>query len=243
MRIFLAALAAIAVLALKSPAQADTSVTADTIQARISEAIAARLPSPGRYRVALADPGYQLSLPDAAQGRFDIAALTFDPARSTFNAALAYTNASGEREYVRIAGAAAAVVDVPALARDVAMGETISETDLTTIELPAARLAATVFTSPSHLAGQAARRNLRARTPLMTYDVKRPIAIKKGELVTVTYAMDGIQLTAQGQAQSDAAVGDTVQILNTRSRRTIDARATGSGTALVIAANPTIAAR
>lgn len=233
----------IAALALIGPAQADTSVTADTIATRISDAIAARLPTPGRYRVALADPGFQLSLPESAQGRFDIAALTFDPARSSFNAALAYTAPSGDREYVRIAGSAAAVIEVPALTRDIAIGETINESDLTTIEMPAARLAAAVVTSPANIAGQAARRTLRARTPLFTYDVKRPIAIKKGELVTVTYALDGIQLTAQGQAQADAGVGEQVAIMNTRSRRTIDARVTGAGTAIVIAANPTIAAR
>jgi flagella basal body P-ring formation protein FlgA len=240
MRILLALVVA---LALVGPAEAETTVAADAIATRVSDAIAARLPSPGRYRVSLADPGYQLALPDAAQGKYDIAALTFDPARSTFNAALAYTTASGEREYVRIAGSAASVVEIPALARDIAVGETISESDLTTIEVPTTRLAAAVLTSPLNLAGQAARRTLRARTPLFTYDVKKPIAIKKGELVTVVYAMDGIQLTAQGQAQSDAGVGDTVQILNTRSRRTIDARVTGTGTAIVTAANPTIAAR
>lgn len=239
MRILLAAVAA---LALTGQAYADT-VTADAIATRISETIAARLPSPGRYKVALADPGYQLTLPASAQGRYDIAALTFDPARQSFTAALAYTNAGGDREYVRIGGAAAAVVQVPALLRDVAQGETISEADLTTIEMPAGRLAAQILTSQTNIAGQAARRMLRANTPLQTYDVKKPILIKKGELVTVTYAVDGIELTAQGQAQAEAGLGDTVPVLNTRSRRTIDARVTGSGSASVVVPTATTAAR
>jgi flagella basal body P-ring formation protein FlgA len=238
MRILLAAVAA---LALAGQATADTAVTADAIATRISETIAARLPSPGRYKVMLADPGYQLTLPDAAQGRYDIAALTFDPARQSFTAALAYTNAGGDREYVRIAGAAAAVVTVPALLRDVAPGETISDADLTTIEIAAGNLGAQILTQQTRIAGLAARRMLRANTPLQTYDVKKPVVIKKGELVTVTYAEDGIQLTAQGQAQAEAGLGDTVPILNTRSRRTIDARVTGSGAATVIVPNATAA--
>lgn len=240
MRILLAAVAA---LAIAGQAYADTAVTADAIATRISETIAARLPSPGRYKVMLADPGYQLTLPAAAQGRYDIAALTFDPARQSFTAALAYTNAGGEREYVRIGGAAASVVTVPALLRDVAPGETISEADLMTIEMPADRLGSQILTSSANIAGQAARRMLRANTPLQNYDVKKPILIKKGELVTVTYAVDGIELTTQGQAQAEAGLGDTVAVMNTRSRRTIDARVTGSGAATVVVPNATLAAR
>jgi flagellar basal body P-ring formation protein FlgA len=241
MRILLAAVAA---LALAGQAQAETAVTADAIATRISETIAARLPSPGRYKVLLADPGYQLTLPDAAQGRYDIAALTFDPSRKSFTAALAYTNAGGEREYVRIGGAAAAVVTVPALLRDVAQGETISDADLTTIEIAAGSLGAQILTSSTNIAGLTARRMLRANVALQTYDIKKPILIKKGELVTVTYAEDGIELTAQGQAQAEAGLGDTVPILNTRSRRTIDARVTGSGSATVLVPNAaTLAAR
>jgi len=241
MRILLAAIVA---LSIAGQAQADTAVTADAIATRISETIAARLPSPGRYKVALADPGYQLNLPASAQGRYDIAALTFDPTRQSFTAALAYTNAGGDREYVRIGGTAAAVVQVPALLRDVAPGETISEADLTTIEMPADRLGSQILTSSTNIAGQAARRMLRANVALQTFDVKKPILIKKGELVIVTYAVDGIQLTAQGQAQAEAGLGDTVAILNTRSRRTIDARVTGSGAATVVVPNANaIAAR
>lgn len=236
-------LAAVLLLCACDRAFADTSVSAAAIAVRLGEAIAARLPAPGRYRVVLADPAYQLVLPVSAEGRYDIAALTFDPARQSFAAALSYTNASGEREFVRIAGHAAAVVAVPALIRDVAPGETITVDDLTTIEVPAGRAAPTLVTSPAEVTGRAARRMLRAHTPLFANDVKKPVVIKKGELVTVVYAAGGIELSAQGQAQSDAGDGDTVQILNTRSRRTIEARVVGPGMASVTAPAARLAAR
>jgi flagella basal body P-ring formation protein FlgA len=236
-------LAALLLLCACDRAFADTPVGADAIAARIGDTIAQRLPAPGRYRVVLPDPGYQLVLPASAEGRYDIAALTFDPARQTFTAALAYTNASGEREYARIAGHAAAVIAVPALIRDLAAGETITDADLTTIEVPAGRAAATLVNSAADLAGRAARRPLRANTPLFAHDVRKPVVIKKGELVTVVYAVDGIELSAQGQAQSDAGKGDTVQVLNTRSRRTIEARVVAPGMAVVTAPAATLAAR
>jgi len=225
----------LAVCVAAGSAAAETRVPADAIAGRIAQAIEARLPAPGRYRAALADPGFMLMLPASAQGVYDIAALTFDPARQSFSAALAYTSASGEREYVRIAGHAAAVVEVPVLLRDVAAGETIADADLTTIEIAADRLNAQTLTSSEAVAGLAARRALRAKTPLLAYDVKKPVVVKKGELITVIYADGGIELSAQGQAQTDAGKGDTIAVLNTRSRRTIEARVTAPGQAVVTA--------
>ena len=217
-------------LAIALPARADSIVTAETITADIAAKIAARVPTSGRYQVALADPAYQLILPQAAQGRCDIAALTFDPVHQSFVAMLSFKNQAGIAEYVRLTGAAGAVIDAPTLVRDLAMGEIIADADLTTIEMPAARTSAALLTSSAGVAGQAAKRPLRAGTPLFAYDLKKPVAVKKGELVTVVYALPGIELTTQGQAQSDAGKGDIVSILNSRSRRTIEARVTGPGT-------------
>jgi len=230
------------ILGSAAPATADTTVSADAITARIAQAIAARLPTVGHYRVTISDPSYQLGLPTAAQGRYDIAALTFDPARQSFAATLGYTGRGGTTEYVRINGGALAVIDVPAPVRDMGVGETIAEGDLTTIELPAERASAALLTSSTSLIGQAARRSLRARMPLFAYDVRKPVLVKKGDLVAVIYSLPGIELTAQGQAQADAAKGETVAILNTHSRRTIEARVTGAGTVSVSAPGTALAA-
>lgn len=223
-------------------AAADTFVTADIIAARISQTIAARLPVQGRYRVALADPSYQLILPPAAQGRYEIAALTFDAARQSFAATLGHVGLSGTTEYVRIGGAALAVIDVPALERDIAIGETIADGDLITIEVAEHRAGSTLLTSRENVIGQAARRPLRARAPLFAYDVRKPVLIKKGDLVTIVYGLPGIELSAQGQAQANAAQGETVSILNTHSRRTIEARVVGAGTVSVSTPGATLAA-
>jgi flagellar basal body P-ring formation protein FlgA len=217
-------------------ATADTFVAADAITARIATAIAARLPTPGHYKVTLPEPGYQLP------ARYDIAALSFDPARQTFAATLGFQNAGGVTEYLRLNGTAFAVLDVPMLARDIAVGETIADADVMTMELPADRISGTLLTSRAGVAGQAARRQLRAQTPLYTYDLKKPVLVKKGDLVNITYALPGIELTAQGQAQADAGLGDTVAVLNTRSRRTIEGRVTGAGAVSVTTPGATLAA-
>lgn len=227
---------------LADTAAADTLVTADAVQKRVADAIAARIPASGHYKVSLSDPSFQLHLPATASGDWQIAALTFNPAQQSFQATLSVSNSQGNREYVPLTGRALAVVDVPTLTRDMAMGETISSQDLGSLEFPADRLNTALITSPTGLVGQAARRLVRAGTPLFTYDVTKPLAVRKGDVVTVTFELPGIQLSTQGQALNNAGKGDTVSILNSTSRRTIEASVTGPGTAVVRTFGPAIAA-
>ncbi len=210
-----------------------TIVAGDTIATKIAETLAARIPVAGRYHVAFADPAFVLTLPAAAQGRFDLAALTFDAARQVFAASLTYAGPSGQLQITNATGMAYPVIDVPALAHDLASGEMIGDQDLVTIELPAERASATLVTSAEMLTGQAARRPLHARQPIFAFDVKKPVIVRKGELVTIVFALPGIELTAAGQALADGGKGEVVPVLNARSRRTIEGRVSGAGTVSV----------
>jgi flagella basal body P-ring formation protein FlgA len=55
--------------------------------------------------------------------------------------------------------------------------------------------------------------------------------IKRGDLVTITYAAPGINLSTRARAASDAREGQIVRLINPASNRTIDAIATGPGAA------------
>ncbi len=81
--------------------------------------------------------------------------------------------------------------------------------------------------------GMAARRPLREGDTVLTRDVTAPIIIKAGDTVAVTYADDGVSLTLQGKAMANAAAGETLNILNTASKKAIEAVATGPDQAVV----------
>lgn len=81
--------------------------------------------------------------------------------------------------------------------------------------------------------GQEARRMLRAGQPLRASDLKTPTVIHKGDPVRLIYVADGLRLTVDGQAQGDAAAGESVRVLNRFSKRSIDAVATAEGEARV----------
>jgi len=80
--------------------------------------------------------------------------------------------------------------------------------------------------------GQAARRPLRAGMAVSTRDVARAQVIKRDDVVQVAYQAEGIRLVLQGKALSNAAAGDPVTVLNTVSKKPIQALATGPGQAV-----------
>ena len=81
--------------------------------------------------------------------------------------------------------------------------------------------------------GMAARRPVREGDAVQGHDLTPALVIKAGETVMVTYADDGVTLTLEAKAMANAAVGDTINVQNTASRKVIEAVAIGAGQAVV----------
>ncbi|MEL7490734.1 MAG: flagellar basal body P-ring formation chaperone FlgA [Pseudomonadota bacterium] len=134
-----------------------------------------------------------------------------------------------------ISGRAAATTRFPVLTRSIARGDIIAESDIVYVErndLPALSF----VTNAGDVIGKVAMRPLRANTPLRANAVKAPQLVKKGALVTVRYKMSGLQVSHHGVARQSGALGDVINIMNTKSERTIKAVITGTNEARVIGA-------
>jgi flagella basal body P-ring formation protein FlgA len=113
--------------------------------------------------------------------------------------------------------------------RDIARGETIGEADLVYGTIPANSVFSGIETSMDGLKGMEARRMLRAGEIVRAGDVRHPIVITKGSIVTMTFLAPGVTLTASGRAMSEGGVGDTVTVQNPASFRQISGIVTGPG--------------
>jgi flagella basal body P-ring formation protein FlgA len=118
------------------------------------------------------------------------------------------------------------------LLRDVARGQRISEADLGWSDKAGMTVRSGV-TDMAIAVGMEAKRPLKGGQPLQTSDFKQPDLIKKGQPVKLIYASRGLRLVADGLAQNDAGKGESVRVLNSYSKRTIDAVAMASGEAHV----------
>ena len=135
------------------------------------------------------------------------------------------------------------VIAVPALAQaanpgvrivvpahDIARGDVIAETDLTTVLVDGSSLMSGVITSVNALTGMQTRRMLHAGESLRAEDVRHPVVVAKGQTVTMVFTAPGVELTAMGRAMNEGGVGDTVTVQNPASYRMITATVSGPGT-------------
>ena len=88
-------------------------------------------------------------------------------------------------------------------------------------------------------------KNLIGRTPIRTVSPNRPIreseisapaVIKKNALVQMRYKTNSMEITTSGQALSDGAKGDVIEVRNIASKKVTRAVVTTSDTVDVIAA-------
>lgn len=151
---------------------------------------------------------------------------------------LDWANAEGIRRIVVRGGATVGGVatprsniDVLTYGRSFATGEIVQPEDLVW-----AKAAAAPSDAPSDAEdaiGLAAKRPLRAGALVSMHDISAPQVIKTGDLVTVTFAADGLSLALQGKALSGAAQGENISVLNTTSKKVIQAVASGPGEAVI----------
>lgn len=220
-----------------------TPATASDLAETIAGTLQARMPAAGRYKVMLPGEDDMTVAGPASTARWSIRELHYNPQTQSFTGTVARRNDLGNEEVAPVSGTAYPVIDVPALAHDLQAGETVEASSLASIEVPAARSSASLVTAANTLVGQVTRRNLRAGAPLFAYDFSKPVVVRKGDLVTIVLEYPGIQLSAQGQATANAGKGDVIALLNTNSRRLVEARITGPGMAVIRPAIRTTAER
>ena len=81
--------------------------------------------------------------------------------------------------------------------------------------------------------GMAVRRPLREGDAASLRDVSAPMVIKKDDVISVTFAVNGLSLTLQAKALTDASAGQSLSVMNQVSKKIIQAVATAPGQAVV----------
>jgi flagella basal body P-ring formation protein FlgA len=114
--------------------------------------------------------------------------------------------------------------------RDIARGETISDSDLSYAFVAANNVMPGTATSMESIMGMQARRTLRTGFTMRNDDVRPPLLVLKGSTVTMVFDAPGVTLTAMGRAMSEGGLGETVTVQNPASFRQITAVVTGPGT-------------
>ena len=85
----------------------------------------------------------------------------------------------------------------------------------------------------SELIGMSPLRTLSADRPVKRSEIRRPVLVGKGSIVTMVFRSERMMLTAQGKALQNGSKGDNIRILNTKTHKVIDGTVLNSGTVTV----------
>jgi len=153
-------------------------------------------------------------------------------------AGLDWNNTNGVRRIIvrqgsdaGLAGAPRGNVEVLAYARSLATGEIVQPEDLVWV-----KMAASPSDAPRDadaVIGMTVKRPLRQGSAASLRDVSTPQVIKAGDIVAVTYEDAGVALTLQGKAMAAGAIGESLMVQNTASKKIIETVVTGPGSTAV----------
>jgi len=156
-------------------------------------------------------------------GELRIDDLTFDGDGGAFSAYIRSEITEHEAQRMMLRGRVKFVARVPVLTRNVRKGRQISSTDLKWAEVSLRLLGDQSIETFDQIVGQAANRNLRQNQSLKPSDLRNPIMIPKGTMVTVSLKTGGLSLSGTGRALEDGSHGEVIQIMNLQSKRTLEA--------------------
>jgi flagella basal body P-ring formation protein FlgA len=156
-----------------------------------------------------------------------------DPGSTRFEALVVAVDGARRSRPLRVTGSAADYVDAVRLRRAVTRGEIVQGADLVTERLPRGRLPADAAAGGGEVAGRAARRSMGEGTLVRASDLERPRVVQRGEPVTIVFEGAHFLVTARGRALDAAGVGETIDVQNAASRRTLQATVTGPGRVVV----------
>jgi flagella basal body P-ring formation protein FlgA len=155
---------------------------------------------------------------DTRSGRFDI---TFEIANDAAPTRLRFT------------GVAIETVETTTLTRNVERNEILRASDLVIERRPKTEVGNDAV-SRDRATGMQARKAMRAGQVLKLADLAKTELVTREQNITLVYEVPGIYLTGRGKALDNGGEGDTISVLNTQSKRTVQAVVTGPGQAAIV---------
>ncbi len=192
---------------------------------------------PEDYQIQLTSRNHSLFAPVGSERPFTVHNLRFD-ARSGRFAALVVVP-TGDRSVIRsqITGKTHSMIQVPVLTRRVNRNEIITRSDVHMVLVRKGRLDRNALLETDQIVGMAARRSLKADTPLRGRELQKPIVVRKGSLVTLVIRSKNMILTVKGRAMQNGATGDAVRVMNTRSKNSVEGIVDSPSRVIVTASN------
>jgi flagellar basal body P-ring formation protein FlgA len=180
----------------------------------------------GEYKLVMAEDPQNMILPQDMTPGVEVSSLNIKQGSDWFEATLAAPSKDQPLTTRRISGRIERMAKIPVLRENLNNGTVIGVNDIDYITIPQRNLKSDIVLRAEDLTGRTPRRLLTAGVALNANDLEAPRLVARGEIITMVFNQDGLQLTAQGKALEHGAKGDRIRVVNTSSNKTIVAEVT-----------------
>lgn len=126
------------------------------------------------------------------------------------------------------------MVRLPVLARTASGSQIIGKDDIVYMDFPEHLQRGGIITNAKELIGQAVRRTITAARPIRSNEISAPVLVKNKSIVQMNYQAANMHITTTGQALTDGAKGDIINIRNLNSNHVIRAVVTSENSVSVM---------
>ena len=168
-----------------------------------------------------------------AKQPYEIGNVRFDAGSGRFSASLIVTDNFVIQKIVGLNGRAYTVIEIPVLSRPMRPGEVIQRGNVEWIGVRADLVDRNAVVDLAEIVGLTPRRPLRAGAPIRRGDVRPPVVVAKGSIVTLELRTRRMTLIARVIAAENGAMGQSIRLRNARSKRIVEGIVVGPGRVVV----------
>jgi flagella basal body P-ring formation protein FlgA len=179
-----------------------------------------------KFDMELSNRAASLTIPATGDRTLKVDNFSYDAIQGTFSAVVSAAAAPETKN--EISGKFYLISSLPVLKGQAQPGDIISAADIDHIDIRTRDITPAMVTDAAKLAGQTPRHSLSPMKPVLASDLKPPVIIKKGDIVTMVLKSRAINLTAKGRALENGSAGDAIHVMNTTSKQVLDATVTGA---------------
>jgi flagella basal body P-ring formation protein FlgA len=180
----------------------------------------------------------ELQLDAAHSGDMRATIVRFDPRNGRFDITFEIPNdVTYTATKLRFTGVAVETVEAAVLTRAVERNDILKSSDVIVERRPKAEVGNDIATRERSV-GMQVRKQMRAGQALKAADLGKPDMVSRDQSVTLIYEAPGLYLTGRGKAVDSGTEGDTVNVVNLQSKRTVQGVVTGPGQVSIIVAAP-----
>lgn len=175
----------------------------------------------------------------AASSEFHVSRISYDPRSGRFDAVLDIGGAQAEtRVPMRFTGVAVETNEAVVVTRPIARGDVLRASDIVIERRPKTEVVSDAVRDVRAAVGLAARQTMKPGQIIRRADLTKPELVQRNEPVIMIFEQPGITLTLRGKALDSGAEGDTVNVVNLQTKKTLQGTVTGPNRVTVVSITP-----